>query len=186
LRAAPSEIVCSIDCDCSYDPEDIEGMLPLIEGADMVTASPYHPQGSVLHVPPWRLFLSKTLSRMYSVVLKDRAYTYTSCCRIYRKSKFVDMKLTNDGFLGVAETLIECKRQGGRVVEYPATLESRLLGESKMKIARTISRHLGLLSTLAVNRAQGTLFHAPAGESGSSAEASKDGASPSDSTRRSS
>ncbi len=164
LRAAPSEIVCSIDCDCSYDPEDIEGMLPLIEGADMVTASPYHPQGSVMHVPPWRLFLSKTLSRMYSVVLKDRAYTYTSCCRVYRKSKFADVELANDGFLGVAETLIECKRRGGRVVEYPATLESRLLGESKMKIARTITRHLRLLSSLAVSRAQGTLFHAPAGK----------------------
>jgi polysaccharide deacetylase family protein (PEP-CTERM system associated) len=161
LRAAPSEIVCSIDCDCSYDPEDIAGMLPLIENADLVTASPYHPQGSVLHVPPWRLFLSKSLSRMYSVVLKDRAYTYTSCCRVYRKSKFADIELSNQGFLGVAETLIECKRRGGRVVEYPATLESRLLGESKMKIARTITRHLGLLSTLTVNRAQGTLFHNP-------------------------
>jgi polysaccharide deacetylase family protein (PEP-CTERM system associated) len=161
LRAAPSEIVCSLDCDCSYDPEDIAGMLPLIENADLVTASPYHPQGSVLHVPPWRLFLSKSLSRMYSVVLKDRAYTYTSCCRVYRKSKFADIELSNEGFLGVAETLIECKRRGGRVVEYPATLESRLLGESKMKIARTITRHLGLLSTLAVNRAQGTLFHSP-------------------------
>jgi polysaccharide deacetylase family protein (PEP-CTERM system associated) len=161
LRAASTEIVCSIDCDCSYDPEDIAAMLPLIEDADLVTASPYHPQGSVLHVPPWRLFLSKTLSRMYSAVLNDRAYTYTSCCRVYRRSKFVDIELSNSGFLGVAETLIECKRRGGRVVEYPATLESRLLGESKMKIARTITQHLALLSSLAMDRMRGTLFRAP-------------------------
>jgi len=165
LRAASTEIVCSIDCDCSYDPEDIASMLPLIEGADLVTASPYHPQGSVLHVPPWRLFLSKTLSRLYSVVLKERAYTYTSCCRIYRKSKFAEIELSNGGFLGVAETLIECKRRGGRVVEYPATLESRLLGESKMKIARTITRHLALLSSLAMERARGTLFRPAAAPS---------------------
>jgi polysaccharide deacetylase family protein (PEP-CTERM system associated) len=179
LRAAPTEIVCSIDCDCSYDPEDIAGMLPLIEGADMVTASPYHPQGSVLHVPPWRLFLSKTLSRMYSVVLRDRAYTYTSCCRVYRRSKFVDIEPSNGGFLGVAETLIECKRRGGRVVEYPATLESRLLGESKMKIARTITRHLALLSSLVSDRARGSLYRAPApaetaAEGGQSASAARD------------
>jgi dolichol-phosphate mannosyltransferase len=136
-------------------------MLPLIEGADLVTASPYHPQGSVLHVPPWRLFLSKTLSRLYSVVLRERTYTYTSCCRVYRRSKFADFELSNGGFLGVAETLIECKRRGGRVVEYPATLESRLLGESKMKIARTITQHLAVLASLAIERARGTLFRSP-------------------------
>ena len=48
--------------------------------------------------------------------------------------------------------LIEIHRRGGRIVEFPATLESRLLGESKMKIVRTIGGHLGLLRTLAVAR----------------------------------
>ncbi len=159
LRAAPTEIVASIDCDCSYDPDDIAGMLPLIENADLVTASPYHPSGRVMNVPPWRLFLSKSLSHMYSALLPDSVHTYTSCCRVYRKSKFVDIELSNGGFLGVAETLIECMRRGGRVVEYPATLESRLLGESKMKIVRTISRHLAMLSNLSVERVrQGTLL----------------------------
>jgi polysaccharide deacetylase family protein (PEP-CTERM system associated) len=162
LQAAPTEVVCSIDCDCSYDPDDLAGMLPLIENADLVTASPYHPQGHVLNVPKWRLFLSKTLSRMYSAILPDRVYTYTSCCRVYRRSKFADIKLDNGGFLGVAETLIECMRRGGRVVEYPATLESRLLGESKMKIVRTIFRHLAFLSSLSMQRMrQGSLVHSP-------------------------
>jgi dolichol-phosphate mannosyltransferase len=133
-------------------------MLPLIKDGDLVTASPYHPDGSVLHVPPWRLFLSKSLSRLYSVVLSDRTYTYTSCCRVYRKSKFADVELSNGGFLGVAETLIECKRRGGQVIEYPATLESRLLGESKMKIARTVLSHLGLLWSLGMDRMHGNLL----------------------------
>ena len=50
--------------------------------------------------------------------------------------------------------LIETKRRGGRVVELPATLESRLLGESKMKIVRTIGGHLGLLRQLTLARAK--------------------------------
>ncbi len=152
IRAAPTEIVCSIDCDLSYDPRHIAYMLDALGDADMVTASPYHPDGQVLGVPPWRLFLSKTLSRMYSAVLDARIYTYTSCCRVYRKSAVAPLELHNDGFLGVAEMLIALIRSGGRVAELPAVLESRLLGESKMKIGRTIAAHLGLLRDLAQHR----------------------------------
>jgi len=152
IRSAPTEIVCSIDCDCSYDPATLARMIPLIDDADLVTASPYHPQGSVRNVPSWRLVLSKTLSRMYSGVLSERIHTFTSCCRVYRKSAVADLELVHGGFLGVAEMLIEVHRRGGRVVEFPATLESRLLGESKMKVVRTIRGHLGLLRTLAVAR----------------------------------
>jgi len=152
IRAAKTEIVCSIDCDCSYDPSDLAQMLPLIENADLVTASPYHPEGSVLNVPSWRLFLANTLSVLYSTVLGQKIYTYTSCCRVYRKQVVSDLVITNGGFLGVAETLIETERRGGRIAEYPATLESRLFGESKMKIARTMARHIGMLGTLGFER----------------------------------
>ena len=127
-------------------------MLPFAETADMVTASPYHPQGQVRNVPEWRLFLSKTLSRMYSAVLRDRIFTYTSCCRVYRRSSMLPLDLKHGGFLGMAEMLIRLKLAGGRIVEVPATLESRLLGESKMKVVRTIGGHLGLLARLVRGR----------------------------------
>jgi polysaccharide deacetylase family protein (PEP-CTERM system associated) len=162
VASAPTEVVCSIDCDCSYDPYDLAAMIPILGDADMVTASPYHPNGHVLHVPSWRLFLSKTLSRMYSLVMRDRLYTFTSCCRVYRKSAVAGLHLRHGGFLGVAETLILLKLNGARVIEYPATLESRLLGESKMKIMRTIWGHLGLVRELAVRRLKGKLAPAAA------------------------
>ena len=148
IREARTEVVCSIDCDCSYDPAVLEAMLPLADKADMVTASPYHPLGRVRNVPEWRLFLSKSLSRLYSAVLRERIFTYTSCCRVYRRSRMLPLELRNGGFLGTAEMLIRLKAAGGRIAEVPATLESRLLGESKMKIARTIRGHLGLLAGL--------------------------------------
>jgi polysaccharide deacetylase family protein (PEP-CTERM system associated) len=149
IKNAPTEIVCSIDGDCSYDPATLAKMIPLIDQAEMVTASPYHPDGAVRNVPGWRLILSKTLSRLYSAILADRVHTFTSCCRVYRKTAMLGLDLKHGGFLGVAEMLIETKRRGGRVIEVPATLESRLLGESKMKIVRTIGGHLGLLRKLA-------------------------------------
>jgi polysaccharide deacetylase family protein (PEP-CTERM system associated) len=145
IAAAPTEIVCSIDCDCSYDPQELGQMLPLIEGADVVTASPYHPEGQVLNVPGWRLFLSRWLSRLYRAAVRADLSTWTSCFRVYRRSRVVDVTVENEGFLGIAEQIIRLMRRGRIVREYPTLLEARLLGASKMKTLRTIRGHLGLL-----------------------------------------
>ncbi len=162
IRNAPTEIVASIDCDGSYDPNNLLRMLPLIESADLVTASPYHPEGQVINVPPWRLFLSRTLSRMYSSLLKGTIHTYTSCFRVYRKAAVETLPVRTGGFLGVAELLIRLRLRGGRIVEFPAILERRLFGESKMKILRTILKHLGLLRELAGLRIRGAVPEPPA------------------------
>ncbi len=145
IRAASTELVASVDCDCSYDPVELAAMLPMLERADLVTASPYHPQGRVANVPSWRLFLSRSLSRLYQRELRVGIHTWTSCFRAYRRSAVADIELERGGFLGVAELLVRVLRRGGRVVEHPATLERRLLGASKMKLMRTILGHLGLL-----------------------------------------
>ncbi len=154
IRAAPSELVCTIDCDCSYDPDILEQMIPLAKDADLVTASPYHPQGRTLNVPEWRLTLSRTLSRMYRRLVGAELHTFTSCCRVHRKSVFAPMELRHEDFLGVAEMLLTAGLAGRRVVEFPATLESRLFGQSKMQTAKVIRGHLGLLTELWRDRAR--------------------------------
>jgi polysaccharide deacetylase family protein (PEP-CTERM system associated) len=152
IRAATTEIVCSIDCDCTYDPHELGNMIPLLDDADLVTASPYHPQGTVRNVPGWRLFLSRRLSSAYRMVLGRSIHTWTSCFRVHRRSATVDIRLTRSGFLGVAETLATLVLRGSRVVEYPATLEVRMLGRSKMRILQTIVGHIRLLGSLAAKR----------------------------------
>jgi polysaccharide deacetylase family protein (PEP-CTERM system associated) len=152
IRAAASELVCTIDCDCSYDPDILEHMLPMALDADLVTASPYHPDGHALNVPRWRLALSQNLSRAYRQLVDAQLHTFTSCCRVHRKSVFAPMELEHEDFLGVAEMLLRAGMDGRRVVEFPATLESRLFGQSKMQTARVIRGHLGLLRELAVKR----------------------------------
>lgn len=153
IRHAETEIVCSIDCDCTYDPHELHNMIPLLtDEVDMVTASPYHPQGAVRNVPSWRLSLSKASSFLYRQVLRQKLYTYTSCFRTYRKSAVVNLKVREGGFLGVAELLGRLDLDGAKIVEYPATLEVRLFGWSKMKILRTIAGHLRLLSRLLTMR----------------------------------
>ncbi|HZE98936.1 MAG TPA: glycosyltransferase, partial [Planctomycetota bacterium] len=162
IRNSTTPIVASMDCDCSYDPGELEKMIPMIDHAEMVTASPYHPDGEVYNVPPWRLFLSRTLSGIYSLLLSSKIHTYTSCFRVYRKSAVENLPIQQGGFLGIAEMLIRLRLAGGRVAEYPTTLASRLFGESKMKILRTIYRHLGLIGELVRLRMRGGGPAAPA------------------------
>ncbi len=156
ITASPNEIVCSMDCDCTYDPHELVKMLPLLtENVDLVTASPYHKLGGVRNVPNWRLFLSKGASWLYRRTLKAKLSTYTSCFRVYRRSSVVDLPIEEKGFLGVAEMLGRIDLNGGKIVEYPAVLEVRLFGFSKMKTARTIFGHLKLLSKLSKMRVFG-------------------------------
>ena len=156
IRQAETEIVCSIDCDCSYDPHQLGALIPeLKEGVALVTASPYHPLGSVLNVSPARLVLSRTLSRLYRLVLHHPFATYTSCFRVYRRSAVADLALRNGGFLGVAELLGELDLRGAKLVEVPAVLESRMLGRSKMSTIVTILGHLRLLARFGLRRVLG-------------------------------
>jgi polysaccharide deacetylase family protein (PEP-CTERM system associated) len=149
MRAADSEIVCSIDCDCTYDPRELRQMIPMLtKEVDLVTASPYHPQGSVKNVPRWRLSLSKTASALYRLLTHQKLDTYTSCFRVYRRKVILDLDLLQPGFLGIAEMIGKLDLRGGTVVEYPTTLEARMLGRSKMKTLRTILGHLGVMAHL--------------------------------------
>lgn len=156
LRNASTEVICSIDCDCSYDPHELRNMIPMLTaGVDVVTASPYHPQGGVRNVPPWRLSLSKGASFLYRRILRQKLCTYTSFFRVYRRNAVVGLDLREGGFLGVAEMLAVLDLQGSTVVEYPTVLEGRMLGRSKMKILKTILGHIRLLGRFLVLRVRG-------------------------------
>jgi polysaccharide deacetylase family protein (PEP-CTERM system associated) len=146
IQQAKTEIVCSIDCDCTYDPHQLHTLIPMLEAdVAMVTASPYHPLGQVLNVPRWRLFLSKGLSSIYRHILKNKLATYTSCFRVYRRSKVVNTDISNQNFLGIMETLALLDLKGEKIVECPAVLEVRIFGVSKMKTIRTIIGHVRLI-----------------------------------------
>jgi hypothetical protein len=130
MRSADTNVVCSIDCDCTYDPHQLRRLIPLL--TDEVD--------------------SKSLSRLYRLVLHHSLATYTSCFRVYRRSSVSDLQIRNGGFLGVAEMIGRLDLQGGAIVECPAVLEVRLLGRSKMKTLNTIVGHLALLARLGKTR----------------------------------
>ena len=79
-RAWEGESVCTIDADCSYGPEHFLSMVGEVKvcAADVIVACPYHSEGWVQGVQPWRLTLSKQCSRLYRMALLLKLYGYTS------------------------------------------------------------------------------------------------------------
>ncbi len=153
IEHAKTDIVCSIDADCSYDPLELLRMIPeLDDETDMVTASPYHPNGFVVAVPQWRLFLSRGLSAIYRLILRNKLATYTSCFRVARRDAVLREQQEYGDFRGIVEMLARMDLHGARIKEFPTTLQSRVFGYSKMKTIKTIWGHLGLLGRLLVYR----------------------------------
>jgi polysaccharide deacetylase family protein (PEP-CTERM system associated) len=157
MLAANTESGCSMGCDCGYDPHELARMIPRLRtGVDLVVASPYHPDGAVRNLPMWRLALSRSLARMYRLVLRHKLHTYTSVFGVYRRSRLLAVSARRAGFIGITETLARLDLTGAEIVEHPVTLEARIFGRSKLKLARAVVGHLGLLAELAWRRVRGS------------------------------
>ncbi len=150
---ATSDLVAVIDADCTFDPNQLLTMLPLLRSDVVaVSASPFHHDGNVMHVPGWRLALSRTAAFMYRLVMHNKLSSYTSCFRIYRRAQITGMKIDNKGFCGVTEILARLDLAGHKVVETPAVLQVRLLGRSKIRLLRVIFDHLKLIGRIFMAR----------------------------------
>jgi dolichol-phosphate mannosyltransferase len=143
FAVAHGEVLVTTDSDATYRFSEIPHLLErLTPEIDVVTASPYHPLGGVDGVPPYRLVLSRGSSLVYRALAGGDVHTYTALFRAYRREVVRTVPFEADGFLAVAEVLVNAIRAGFRVAEYPTVLHSRVSGVSKARILRTIRAHL--------------------------------------------
>lgn len=154
INNSGGDYIAAIDSDCTYEPSFLIEMFEIMKDrrADMITASPYHPEGATTNVPGYRLFLSRNLSRIYSLVLKSTFHTYTSMFRIYRRAAIRSIDFESEGFLAMAEILIKMHQIGFKIVEYPATLTKRRFGTSSAKTLKIIKEHLFFISSMLIKR----------------------------------
>lgn len=153
FRLVRTEFLAALDADCTFAPDQLFEMMSLMtDDTDVVVASPAHAQGAMHAVPAWRSLLSRGSAFMYRCVLRHKLTSYTSCFRLYRQRAIQGITVYDPGFCGVTEILGRLDLAGCRIVEYPAVLETRLLGQSKIKIFRTILGHLRLAFRLATLR----------------------------------
>ncbi len=153
LAAASGEVVVTTDSDGTYKFSEIPALLSrLTPDIDIVTASPYHPEGGVEGVPPYRLVLSRGSSLLYRFLVNWRVHTYTSLFRAYRRRVIENVSFASDGFLAGTELMVKAMLMGYRVAEHPAILYKRTSGTSKAKLARTILAHLRFQARVLLHR----------------------------------
>ena len=141
---AMGQVIVTTDSDGTYRFAAITELLARLKpGIDLVTASPYHPQGGVDGVPGYRLLLSRGSSAIYRTLLGGDIYTYTALFRAYRRAVIESVSFQSDGFLAGTEILVNSQLMGFKAAEYPAVLHARVAGVSKAKLLRTILAHLG-------------------------------------------
>lgn len=85
LKASRGGLIITTDSDGTYHFSSMIGMLKYLENADIVTASPYHPDGNVVGVPEYRLVLSRGSSMIYRLLVQWDIHTYTCLFRAYRR-----------------------------------------------------------------------------------------------------
>jgi len=151
--AVTGDIIVTTDSDGTYHFSTIPALLEYLNGkVSIVTASPYHPQGEVVGVPRYRIFLSKGSSLIYRILLSWRVHTYTALYRAYRREVIDNITFAANDFLGGTELLVKAMLKGYQVDEFPAALHQRMFGVSKAKLMRTIMSHLNFQFRLILHR----------------------------------
>ena len=153
LSQASGEILMTVDSDGTYQFSEIPALLNcLTSGVDIVTASPYHPQGGVIGVPEYRLLFSKGSSMLYRILVDRSVYTYTCLFRAYRARVVREVSFDSNDFLGGTELLVKAMLRGFRAVDFPSVLHKRMYGVSKARIARTVRSHLKFMGWVLLQR----------------------------------
>ncbi len=148
FNATTADIVCTIDSDCTYPPERLPEFVERIErGADLVTASPWHPDNDKADASLLRIGLSKSASQVYKVMVGAHVHTYTCLFRAYRRSRLSTIAFHSTGFSAVTEIMVKALLTGCRVEEVAMPLGAREYGESKMNIRTAMMGHLNLMTS---------------------------------------
>ncbi len=149
FAAAAGDLVATMDSDCTYDPRGLLEMIRLLDdNTSLVTASPYHPQGGIRNVPAYRIFLSKGIALAYRLVTGIKIHTFTALFRVYRKEVIKSIKFNSLDFLATAEILINAHAAGHGVREFPAVLNVREYGVSKIRLLKVMGSHARYLLKL--------------------------------------
>jgi dolichol-phosphate mannosyltransferase len=143
---ARSPVVCSIDSDCTYPPEKLPELAALVnDGAQIVTASAWHPDSASAEGSAVRIWLSRMVSGLYKLLIGQDVYTFTCLFRAYHTESIRRIHFRSSGFAAVAEIMLRAMLTGFVVREVPMRLESRRFGESKLKVGDAIMAHVRLL-----------------------------------------
>jgi len=154
-RAAEDDVLVTLDADNTHPPALIPQLVQRVrDGADLSIASRYRHGAEVHGVPGYRRALSDVASVLFSTLYPiPGVRDYTCCFRAYRvpllrraRVVYGDQLCTARGFEAVMDLLLRLGPLGMRVSEMGFVLDyGERVGQSKMKVLRTIRSTLALL-----------------------------------------
>jgi dolichol-phosphate mannosyltransferase len=154
-RAAEDDVVVTLDADNTHPPALIPELVSRVRaGADLSIASRYRAGAEVRGVPGYRRALSDVASVLFSTLYPIAGVRdYTCCFRAYRvpllrraRAVYGEHLCTARGFEAVMDLLLRLAPLGMKVDEMGFKLDyGGRVGQSKMKVLRTIRSTLALL-----------------------------------------
>jgi len=153
--ASDDDLIITKEADNTSDVGILPAMLEkLTEGADVVLASCYCPDGQIVGTTALRVLYSSVANWLVRFLFRMRdLYTFSSFYRIYRvkvlrrvREEYGERLIDSAGFSCMVELLVRIHRLGEfKIREVPMVLRGDArIGVSKMKIINTIMGYLAL------------------------------------------
>ncbi len=137
IQAAVGDYVLIMDADGSHDPADIPRFVDLVRnGYDLVKGSRYLPGGASYDHTPLRRVLVWVTDAVANLCWGTRFTDIVSGMFLIHRRRFLDLRLTSNGFAIETQTMARSKRCGLRIIEIPVVEKARLAGRSRLSITR--------------------------------------------------
>lgn len=155
------DIVVTMEADNSSDFSIMEKMIYQLKNFDIVLSSPFARGGKLIGLDNNRKILSDISRRLDSVIFRiSGVETYGSFYRAYRaeilikaSKSYKSSLIIENGFSAMVELLIKLSNLNASICEIPSVLDWRKRqGKSKMKVGKTIIRHLAIYKNYFLGR----------------------------------
>jgi dolichol-phosphate mannosyltransferase len=161
-HATDEDVIVTLDADNTHPPAMIPGLVERVhQGYDLAIASRYRSGAEVHGVPGYRRALSDVGRLVFQALYPiPGVRDYTCCFRAYRvpilrraRRVYGDDLCTAKGFEAVMDLLLRLGPLGVRVCEIGFVLDyGGRVGQSKMKVLKTIRSTIALLARRRVER----------------------------------
>lgn len=133
IAKARSPVVCMIDADLQYSPEDIAPMVIMLRdnNSDVVLSTRLKHGTSLL-----RQLASKVYNLVFTKFLFGIDYDTQSGLKVFRRDIFTSIELDPSPWSFDLEFILQCLLTDCRILTYDITFGRRFSGEPKLKIVR--------------------------------------------------
>ncbi len=140
------DLTITLDADLTFHPGEIPKLLERFNKGDVDCVIGSHFGGGKLeNIPFHRVFLSKSVNILYSILFGEKISTVSAIFRLYKTEQLKELTLTSKKFDICAEILFKLIQNKRRIAEVPVTLTTRIYGVSKLNNIQEIKNHLKLL-----------------------------------------